>query len=120
MNDEPISMKERRKARAMVRDISKQVPLYGEKASADEWWAFFFACLYGQEVLENPMRGELPSAPIFVLRNKRRTKDLSVTDGAQFITLLYAFGNTRGVEWSDPKWKAEMAALQQEQERRAA
>lgn len=114
MNDAPISAKERRKARAMVRDIAKQVPLYGEMASADEWWTFFFACLYGQEVLENPMRGELPTAPIFVLRNKRRTKDLSVTDGAAFITLLYAFGNTRGVEWSDPKWKAEMAAYQQE------
>jgi hypothetical protein len=97
MSDEPISAKERRKARAMVRDIAKQVPLYGEMASPDEWWAFFFSCLYGQEVLENPMRGELPTAPMFVLRNKRRTKDLNVSDGATFITLLYAFGNTRGV-----------------------
>jgi hypothetical protein len=114
MSDEPISAKERRKARAMVRDIAKQVPLYGEMASPDEWWAFFFSCLYGQEVLENPMRGELPTAPMFVLRNKRRTKDLNVSDGATFITLLYAFGNTRGVEWSDPKWKAEMAFYEQE------
>jgi hypothetical protein len=108
MNNDPISAKERRKARAMVRDISKQIQLYGEMASADEWWAFFFSCLYGQEVLDNPMRGELPTAPMFVLRNKRRTKDLNVSDGATFITLLYAFGNTREVKWSDPKWKAEM------------
>jgi hypothetical protein len=57
MNNDPISAKERRKARAMVRDISKQIQLYGEMASADEWWAFFFSCLYGQEVLDNPMRG---------------------------------------------------------------
>lgn len=120
MNGEPISLKERRKARAMVRDISKQVDLFGERASPDEWWAFFFSCLYGQEILENPMRGELPTAPIFVLRNKRRTKDLNVTDGAMFITLLYAFGNTRGVEWSDPKWKAEFEADQREAQRWAA
>lgn len=116
MNNEPISAKERRKARAMVRDIARHVPLYGEMASADEWWTFFFACLYGQEVLENPMRGELPTTPILVLRNKRRTNDLTVSDGATLITLLYAFGNNRGVDWSDPKWKAEMA----EYEARAA
>ncbi len=120
MNDEPISSKERRKARAMVGDIAKQVPLFGEMASKDEWWAFFFACLYGQEVLDNPMRGELPSAPLFVLRNKRRTGDLNVTDGATLITLLYAFGNTRGVEWSDPKWRAEMAQYAAEAQRLAA
>lgn len=119
MNEEPISAKERRKARAMVRDIARQVPLFGETASPDEWWAFFFSCLYGQEVLENPMRGELPSAPIFILRNKRRTKDLNVTDGATLITLLYAFGNTRGVEWSDPKWRAEMAQYEEEARRAA-
>lgn len=120
MNDEPISSKERRKARAMVSDIAKQVPLFGEMCSPDEWWTFFFSCLYGQEVLENPMRGELPSAPIFVLRNKRRTKNLNVSDGATLITLLYAFGNTRSVEWSDPKWKAEMEQYRQEAVRLAA
>lgn len=104
----------------MVRDISKQVELFGERATPDEWWVFFFSCLYGQEVLENPMYGELPSAPRFVLRNNRRTVDLNVTDGATFITLLYAFGNTRGVNWSDPKWKAEQEAWTKETERLAA
>ena len=120
MNDEPISTKERRKARAMVRDIAKQVLLYGEKASADEWWAFFFSCLYGQEVLENPLRQQLPSAPLFILRNKKRTKDLTVTTGAHFITILYAFGNERGVLWSDPKESAERAANEEEARRWAA
>lgn len=120
MNDEPISLKERKKARAMVGDIAKQIPLFGEMASKDEWWVFFFSCLYGQEVLENPMYGELPTAPRFVLRNNRRTIDLNVTDGATFITLLYAFGNTRGVEWSDPKARAEQAAWAKEAERLAA
>jgi hypothetical protein len=53
-------------------------------------------------------------APMFVVRNNKRTADLTVSTGAQLITLLYAFGNTRGVEWSDPKWKAEMEFYEQE------
>ena len=114
MNDDPISSKERRKARAMVRDIAKQVELFGEMASADEWWVFIFAGLYGQDVVENPFRRELPTAPMFIVRNNKRTKDLTVSTGAQLITLLYAFGNNHGVEWSDPKWKAEMAAYEKE------
>lgn len=109
MSGEPISDKERRKARAMVRDIAQQVPLFGEMASPEEWWIFIFACLYGQDVVENPFARELPSAPRFVVRNNKRTKDLTVSTGAQLITLLYAFGNTREVDWSDPDWKAQMA-----------
>lgn len=88
MNDEPISNKERRKARAMVRDISRQVPLFGEMASAEEWWVFIFAGLFGQDVVENPFRRELPSAPMFVVRNNKRTKNLNVTNGAELITVL--------------------------------
>jgi hypothetical protein len=113
VSDEPISDKERKKARAMVRDIAKQVPLFGEMASADEWWVFVFACLYGQDIVENPFERELPTAPRFIVRNNKRTKDLTVSTGAQLITLLYAFGNNRGVQWSDPKWKAEMAEYEQ-------
>ena len=104
----------------MVRDIAKQVPLFGEMASADEWWVFIFACLYGQETVENPWKGELASTPMFVVRNKKRTKDLTVTTGAELITLLYAFGNTRGVKWSDPKWRTEMEQYEEEDRRRAA
>jgi hypothetical protein len=94
-NNDPISTKERRKARAMVRDISKQIRLFEEWATPDEWWLFIFSCLYGQELVENPFRQELPSAPMFVVRNNKRTADLTVSTGAQLITLLYAFGNTR-------------------------
>jgi hypothetical protein len=114
MNRDPISAKERRKARAMVRDISKQIQLFGEWADADDWWLFIFSCLYGQQTVENPFRHELPSAPMFVVRNRRRTADLDVSTGAELITLLYAFGNTRDVKWSDPKWKSEMEFYQQQ------
>jgi hypothetical protein len=114
MNDAPISRKEMRKFHAMLRDISKQIPLFGEMAPMPEWKIFVFACLFGQDCVENPWARELPSAPRFVVRNNKRTNDLTVSGGAQLITLLYSFGNTRGVEWSDPKWKAEMAAYAQE------
>lgn len=121
MNGEPISPKERRKARAMVRDISKQVKFQNHYyLSADEWWVFFFAGAYGQEIVPNPLHQDFPDAPLFIMRNKKRTADLNVTDGSQFITALYAFGNTRGVEWSDPKWKAEFEADQKEAQRWAA
>jgi hypothetical protein len=63
---------------------------------------------------------DIEYAPQFIVRNKKRTKNLTVTTGAQFITVLYVFGNQRGVAWSDPKVKAEMAAYEKEQERRAA
>lgn len=119
MSDEPISAKERRKARAMVRDIAKQVPLFGEMVSPEEWWVFIFGCLYGQDVVENPFRHELPSAPMFIVRNNKRTKDLTVSTGAQLITLLYAFGNTRGVEWSSPEDRAMREAERQDVERTA-
>ncbi len=100
----------------MVRDIAAQVKFQDQWLHADEWWALIFAGAYGQEVVENPLRQEFPQAPMMIIRNKKRTKDLNVTNGAELITALYAFGNERGVQWSDPKWKAEMA----EYERKAA
>lgn len=103
----------------MMRDIARQVPLFGELVDADEWWAFMFAGMYGQDIVENPLRQEVPTAPLFIVRNKKRTKDMTVSTGAEFITVLYAFGNNRGVEWSDPKWKAEMAQYEEEMRKAA-
>lgn len=110
MNDEPISAKERRKARAMVRDIANQCTFNGERLCADEWWIVVFAGAYGQEVLPNPFHQQFPSAPMFIVRNKKRTAHLTVSTGAELITALYAFGNERCVSWSDLKWKADMEA----------
>lgn len=111
MNNEPISAKERRKARAMVRDIARQVQFQGELLTPEEWWLLIFAAIHGQAVVPNPITGQG-----FVVWNKKRTKDLSVTTGAELITQLYAFGAEKGVEWSDPEWKA-MRAQEQAQAR---
>ena len=117
MNEEPISDKERRKARAMVRDIARDATFNGQKMSADEWWSLIFAGAYGQEVVPNPFHQQFPSAPMFVIRNKKRTRDLNVSNGAELITALYAFGNEKGVEWSDPQWKEEQRFYEEERKR---
>lgn len=103
MNDEPISPKERGKLHAMVRDISKQVRFDGEWWDVDEWKLFLFAAAFGQRVVKNPFDNRSP-----VVVNNKRTKTSSVSNAAELITQLYAFGNERGVKWSDPSWRAEM------------
>src|SRR5882672_7588534 len=102
MNDEPISRKEMRKFHAMLRDIARQVPWAGEMMEPDEWKLLVFAAAYGQDVVPNPFN---PTSG-FVIRNRKRTRALTVSTCAELITQLYAFGAEKGVEWSDPSWKA--------------
>jgi hypothetical protein len=109
MNNEQISRKEMRKFHAMIRDIAKQVPFQGELLTPEEWKLLIFAAIHGQAVVPNPITGQG-----FVVWNKKRTKDLSVTTGAELITQLYAFGAEKGVEWSDPSWQAMRAQEAQE------
>lgn len=105
MNEEPISRKEMRKLHAMIRDIARQVEWAGAKMEPDEWKLVIFAGAYGQDVIQNPMRG-FPGAPDFVIRNKRRARSMTVSSAAEVITQLYAFGAEHGVEWEDPEWQA--------------
>lgn len=109
MNDDPISDKERRKLHAMIRDISTQVRFDGDWWTPDEWKLFLFAAAFGQRVVKNPFDNRTP-----VVVNVKRTRSSTVSNAAELITQLYAFGNERGVEWSDPKWKAEMEFYQRE------
>jgi hypothetical protein len=111
MNDEPISKKELRKLHAMIRDIAKQVRFDGEWWDEKEWKLFLFAAAFGQRVVKNPFDNRSP-----VVVNKKRTKTSSVSNAAEMITQLYAFGNGEGVKWSDPKWKAEMEFYERETE----
>lgn len=103
MSDEPISNKERRKLHAMIRDIAKQVRFDEEWWTEDEWKLFLFAAAFGQRVVKNPFDNRSP-----VVVNIKRTRNSTVSNAAEMITQLYAFGNERGVKWSDPKWRAEM------------
>lgn len=114
MNDDPISNKERRKLHAMIRDIAKQVRFDGEWWTLDEWKLFLFAAAFGQRVVKNPFDNRSP-----VVVNVKRTRTSSVSNAAELITQLYAFGNDQGVKWSDPKWKAEIEFYAEEKRRLA-
>jgi hypothetical protein len=101
----------------MVRDIARQVEWAGEMMDEHEWKLLILAAAYGQDVVPNPFGGG------FVIRNKRRTRSLPMSGEngmADLITQLYAFGAERGVEWTDPEWRAMRAADAREAERWAA
>lgn len=109
MNSDPISNKERRKLHAMIRDISRQVQFDGEWWTPDEWKLFLFAAAFGQRCVKNPFDNRSP-----VVVNVKRTRSSTVSNAAELITQLYAFGNERGVKWTDPKEVAEREAWEKE------
>lgn len=117
MRDEPNSLKQKRKFHAMLRDIARQVSFCGELVDEHEWKLIVFAAAYGQDVVPSPFGHG------FIIRNKRRTRDLAKSgdDGmADLITQLYAFGAEKGVEWTDPEWRAMREADQRDAQRWAA
>jgi hypothetical protein len=99
---EPNSLKQKRKFHAMVRDIARQIPWAGEMMDEHEWKLLILAAAHGQDAVPNPFN---PTSA-FVIRNKKRTRDLEMPTMAELITQLLAFGAEKGVEWTDPEWKA--------------
>lgn len=119
MSDELNSYSQKKKFHAMVRDIANQVEWAGEFLHEDEWKLLILAGAYGQDVVPNPLHDqEDPLSPPFLIRNKRRTRDLSKSGDksmAELITQLEAFGSQKGVQWTDPKWLAQMAEAESRQ-----
>ncbi len=113
MSGEPNSTKQKRKFHAMVRDISRQVKWAGEMMDEHEWKLLILAAAHGQDVVPNPFN---PTSG-FVIRNKKRTRDLEMSSMAELITQMLAFGAEQGVEWTDPEWKA-MRRLEAEEAER--
>jgi len=91
------SSEQNRKFHAMVRDIANQVEWAGAFMDEHEWKLLILAAAYGQDVIPSPFSNG------FVIRNKRRSRALAIDEMAELITQLYAFGNEKGVRWSDPK-----------------
>ena len=112
MKGEPISPIQKRKFHAMVRDISRQVPFNGEMLDDKQWKLLIYAAAYGQDLVPNFFD---PSK--FIVCNRVRTDDLDMPTMADLITQLYAFGNEKGVEWSNPAEVAERAAWEEEERR---
>ena len=120
MNDEPISRKEMNKLHAMIRDLARQTTWDGDRLSEKEWKFRIFAGVYGQDFVRNVFHDSSnPASRPFIIGNTKRTRSLTVSGGAELITQLYAFGNERGVNWTDPKDRADREAWEEETRRAA-
>ena len=89
----------------MVRDIAQQLEWAGEKMDEEDWKRIILASAYGQEVIPSIF------CDGFVVRNKRRIRDMPMPTMCDLITQLMAFGNERRVQWTDPEWQAYLSEI---------
>lgn len=110
MRRELNSYEQKKKFHAMIRDIADQVEWAGERLDEEEWKLLILAGFGGQHVVPNPLHDAAdPLSPPFLIRNKTRTRDLPMSGDrsmTNLITQLLAFGNERGVRWTDPEWQS--------------
>ena len=91
------SWEQKKRFHAMVRDISRQVEWAGEMMDEHEWKLILIAGAYGQVVIPNPLGDG------FIVRNKQRVRSMLKPNMTDLITQLFAFGNEKGVQWTDPE-----------------
>lgn len=108
MNAEFRNNEQNKKFHAMISDIADQVEWAGEKMDAAEWKLLILAGAYGQKVVPNPFGNG------FVIKNNRRSSSLWKPEMADLITQMLAFGNERGVQWSDPEWQSYLDEIEKE------
>lgn len=93
------TLAQNKKIHAMCTDVALQVEWNGAKRTVDDWKDIFTAALKsansGLDVVPGINGG-------FVLLGLH-TSQLNVSDAADLITLIEAFGAERGVKWSEPK-----------------
>jgi len=87
------SIEQNAKMWAMLTDISSQVDWYGNKLTKEEWKIVLTAGLKQQKVVPGLDGG-------FVAIGSSTSK-MSIAEMADLITLGYAFGNEKGVKWSE-------------------
>ena len=124
MNDEKNNYEQKKKFHAMIRDISRQLLWDGEWLDEKEWKFRIFAGFYGQDLARNVFYDPTnPYSREFIVANNQRASSIAKSGDvsmASLITQLYAFGNERGVKWTDPKEIAERKAWELEAQRAAA
>lgn len=91
---ETRSSAQNRRLWAMLRDISRQVDWYGNKLTDEEWKDVFSASLKRQKVVPGLDGG-------FVVCGQR-TSQMSKREMSELQELMAAFGDERGVRWSEP------------------
>ncbi|MER1974570.1 recombination protein NinB [Pseudocitrobacter faecalis] len=89
---------------ATLRDISQQVNWHGRWLDAESWKCIFTAALKKQDVVPN-LNGDG-----FVVLGQSTSK-MRVSEFAELLELIQAFGTEHGVKWSDAarlalEWKA--------------
>lgn len=98
----------------MVRDIARQLDWAGERMDEEDWKRLILASAYGQDVVPSIFGNG------FVVRNKRRVRDMPMPTMAELITQMLAFGYERGVKWTDPEQKLIDAEYEKEKIAQAA
>lgn len=84
-----------RKLWPMLSDVSRQVEWYGRKLSSEDWKNIFTASLKKQDTV--------PGIDGGVVILGQSTSNMSKRMFADLISLIYAFGDERGVIWSGPQ-----------------
>jgi len=88
------SLSQNRKMWPMLTDVSKQVNWYGEKLDNEDWKDVCMSSLNKQRAVPGIDGG-------FVGLSKRTSK-LDKEGFAQLIEVIYAFGSSQNVAWSEP------------------
>lgn len=80
---------------SMLTDISRQVDWYGKKLSPESWKHIFSSSLKKQDVVPGIDGG-------FVVLGQS-TSRMTVSEMRDMQDLMSAFGDERGVQWSEPE-----------------
>lgn len=104
MTEDLNSWEQKKRFHAMVRDIARSIPVWCEmQMDEEDWKRLLIAGAFGQKVVPNPIGDG------FLVMNKSRVREMLKPNMTDLITQLLAFGNERGVEWTDPEWLALIA-----------
>lgn len=93
------------KIHAMLGDVAEQLTHYGQQFDLEDWKDIFMDELQRDHRQEARFARGLYGAGIVPLG--RSTSDLDVSEFSDLITLVYAFGDSHGVIWSEPKAKGD-------------
>lgn len=91
------------KVHAMLGDLAEQLTHFGQRLDVEDWKDVFMDELQRDHRQEGRFARGLYGAGIVPLG--RSTSDLDISEFSDLITLIYAFGDAHGVEWSEPKAK---------------
>jgi len=92
------SLKANSKMWPMLRDISKQVELHGEKHN-ETIWKYILTAAWGDQYFVTGIAGVPVQIPL-------ETSKLTSKRFSEWIEVLYAYGSEKGVRWSEKSLEA--------------